>query len=258
MATSFNYNLTAFPLGIVDTTRLWHEVDESAIVPNLVDISRLDDVVTIEFDADLSGAEETILDGIVAAHQGNQPDVQEAEFVGINRDPTVNDDVSTCAGLGTRWFNTTTLQQFVCLDPSEGAAVWKNVTQAVTELPASEAISSGDLIAVDSSGNAIRALSTFAQNKWRVIGVAINSVGIGGTVSIAKHGDLTPVRFGAAPAAASNGKYVFLNNVAGEATIVPPSAGGQVRFLVGVLQGADGASTTPDTIFFPQYISRRP
>jgi len=258
MATSFSYILADFPLGVVDTTQLWIEIDESTIVPNLVNISRLGDTVTIDFDANLSPAEEIILDGVVAAHQGNMPDVQEAEFVGINRDPTVNDDLSTCAGLGTRWFNTTTFQQFVCLDPTIGAAVWKNVTQSSTEIETAEIIAAGDLISIDSTGKAVKAISTFAINKWRVIGVAINSVGVGGTISVAKHGDLIPIKFGAAPAAASNGTYVFLNDVAGEATIIPPLGGGEVRFLVGVLKEADGITDTPNTVFFPQYVSRRP
>lgn len=259
MATSFNYNIGAFPLGIVDTTELWIQIDDSSISSaNLINISRLGNVVTIDFDANLSAPDEATLNGIVAAHLGNQPDVQVAEFIGSNRDPTPNDDETGDAALGTRWFNTLTNQQFVCLDPSAGAAIWKNLTQSVTELTTAEAFVAGDLVAMNSFGLAVKATSTFVQDKWRVIGVAINSVGIGGIVSLAKHGDLTPMKFSVPPGAATNGNYIFLNNTAGEASIIPPLGGGEVRFLVGILQGADGITTTPDAIFFPQYISRRP
>jgi hypothetical protein len=57
--------------GIVDTGRLTYEVEQSAIVPTLARIGTYGDVVTVVFDSDLSGAEETTLTAIVAAHKGN-------------------------------------------------------------------------------------------------------------------------------------------------------------------------------------------
>lgn len=71
-------------------------------------------------------------------------------------------------------------------------------------------------------------------------------------------GSLVPVRFTAAPAAADNGKPVYLSTTAGQASMTPPGspATDKVVFIVGYLQGGDGASTTVDVIFQPQFISR--
>jgi len=128
----------------------------------------------------------------------------------------------------------------------------------VLSFTAAEALNAGDLISLNTSGQARKANSTYSQDRFRVVGVAIGSALLGGVVNTYLEGSLAPVRFGSAPAASSNGEYVFLNNVDGQATLTPPSAGGQVRFGVGVLQGADGISVTPDVVISPRYISRRP
>lgn len=43
-------------------------------------------------------------------------------------DPTVNDDNTLGYFVGQRWINTTTLQSYIAIDVSTGAAVWKEIT----------------------------------------------------------------------------------------------------------------------------------
>jgi len=43
-------------------------------------------------------------------------------------DPTVNDDAASGYAIGSRWFNGTADKEFVCLDATVGAAVWKDTT----------------------------------------------------------------------------------------------------------------------------------
>jgi hypothetical protein len=71
------------------------------------------------------------------------------------------------------------------------------------------------------------------------------------------HGSLVSVLFAAAPAAASNGLPVYVSTTAGQGTLTAPSGGSdKVTFIVGILQGADGATTTPKVIWMPQFISK--
>lgn len=44
--------------------------------------------------------------------------------------PTVNDDVSLGYQVGSKWYNTTTLQFYVLVDNTDGAAVWVDLTNA--------------------------------------------------------------------------------------------------------------------------------
>ena len=49
-------------------------------------------------------------------------------------DPTVNDDGLQSYTIGSRWYNTTTDREFVALDVTPGAAVWRDTTQQLSEL----------------------------------------------------------------------------------------------------------------------------
>jgi hypothetical protein len=124
---------------------------------------------------------------------------------------------------------------------------------------AAEGIAIGEPLAVDSSGEALPADATFSANRWAAIGIATSTAAPAASVSaIVTHGSLVPMLFASAPAGASNGSLVFLSDTQGRATLTPPTTSGNVRFLLGILQGADGADTTPDVLFSPQYISRIP
>lgn len=61
-------------------------------------------------------------------------------------------------------------------------------------------------------------------------------------------GQRVPMLFSAAPAAASNGSRVFQSTTPGEASLVAPGSGNALVQL-GILVGADGATTTPDVVF---------
>ncbi len=47
-----------------------------------------------------------------------------------DRDPTVDDDTSLGYSVGNRWINTTTGEEFVLVDATDGAAVWVSTTSA--------------------------------------------------------------------------------------------------------------------------------
>jgi len=70
-ATKYTYSINGdFPNHIVATTKLTNEIEKSAIVTALNHIETDDDVCDVWFDDALSGGDETILDGLVAAHDG--------------------------------------------------------------------------------------------------------------------------------------------------------------------------------------------
>lgn len=123
---------------------------------------------------------------------------------------------------------------------------------------ASENLSQGDVLVVNTSGQVLRADATFANDDWRVIAVARAAVSALGSVGIALSGELISVHFGVAPASGQNGSLVYLSASSGEATTTPPNSSGNVIYVIGILQGADGVSTTPPVFFQPQYISRIP
>jgi len=70
-ATKYTYSISEdFPNQKVNSTLLSKEIDGSAIVTALYYIFTTGDVCDIWFDDALSGGDQTILDGLVAAHQG--------------------------------------------------------------------------------------------------------------------------------------------------------------------------------------------
>jgi len=46
-------------------------------------------------------------------------------------DPTASDDTSECYDLNSMWINTVTQAVFLCIDATQGAAVWKRVDSTV-------------------------------------------------------------------------------------------------------------------------------
>lgn len=43
-------------------------------------------------------------------------------------DPTATDDATAGYRMGSQWVNTTTQHAWYCVDPTAGAAVWKQIT----------------------------------------------------------------------------------------------------------------------------------
>lgn len=121
-----------------------------------------------------------------------------------------------------------------------------------------EALAAGDLLALDSSGDAVRASSSIGSANYEVIGVSNQTVGTGVPVQVITHtGTVRGVNFTSAPPASSNGSLVFLSTSPGQANTAPPGVGGNVIFTIGTLQGADGATTSPTVVFRPQLIAFR-
>lgn len=128
-------------------------------------------------------------------------------------------------------------------------------------LTAGGAISAGDVITIEStSGDAILAdANTGTTLDGLAIGVAAYAATATNPVKVyTVAGSLIPINFASAPAAADNGRPVFVSGTPGEGTLTAPTGSGSVVFLLGVLQGADGSTTSPLVLFQPQFIAVRP
>ena len=128
-------------------------------------------------------------------------------------------------------------------------------------LTAGEALSAGDVVTIEgTTGDVILADSnTGTTLDGLAIGVAAYSAADTAPVKVfTVPGSLIPVNFAAAPAAALNGRPVFVSQTGGQGTTTAPTGSGNVVYIVGILQGADGASTSPLVMYQPQFIAVRP
>ena len=127
-------------------------------------------------------------------------------------------------------------------------------------LTAGATIAVGDVVSLDSAGDVILADSnTGTDEDAYTIGVAATAATATNPVRVfTSSGDLVPVNFGAAPGAATNGSVVFVSATGGEGTLTAPTGGGNVLYKVGIMQGADGADTSPLVLLQPQYMAKRP
>jgi hypothetical protein len=127
-------------------------------------------------------------------------------------------------------------------------------------LTAGATIAVGDVVALNSSGLVILADSnTGTDEDAYAIGVAATAATAANPVKVfTSSGDLVPVNFASAPGATTNGQIVFVSAIGGEGTITAPTGGGNVLYKVGILQGADGADTTPLVLLQPQFLAKRP
>lgn len=72
MATEFTYSISGDTAnGKVSSDRMYLEVSNAAIAPNMVRLDTEGDELKMFFDADLSGPEEAALNAVVTAHKGN-------------------------------------------------------------------------------------------------------------------------------------------------------------------------------------------
>lgn len=140
------------------------------------------------------------------------------------------------------------------------SATYNNSVRPTRTYTAGAAITQNDLVTLDSAGDVVPASSSIAGGKWDVVGIAQASVLSGSPVDvITLDGSSASMRFGSAPAAASNGSRVFLSTSPGVATLTIASLGSQnVLFSVGILQGADGATTTPKVEFRARHVAHLP
>ena len=130
-------------------------------------------------------------------------------------------------------------------------------TAGVELTAAAGGLSTGNLVQINTSGEAALAdNNTGTTSDSFVIGVSVANYAGAATANVhTVQGALVPVLFGAAPAGASNGSEVFLDSTAGQATLTAPSGSGEVVYAVGILQGADGLTTTPEVLFIPRLVA---
>jgi len=95
-----------------------------------------------------------------------------------------------------------------------------------------ENISSGDIVAINNSGVAVKALATVAGNKYRVLGVATNNANysLSEKVMVRKYGDYAN---GLYSFSGANKDLYLSSTVSGQITETVPTASGTVRVKIG-------------------------
>jgi hypothetical protein len=126
-------------------------------------------------------------------------------------------------------------------------------------LTAGATLVAGNIVRINASGQWVLAdANTGTLSDGLVAGVASFAATSSNPARVfTMPGSLVPMLFGAAPAGASNGSTVFLSATAGEATLTAPTVSGSIIFKLGILQGADGADTTPTVLYQPEFIAQR-
>ena len=128
-------------------------------------------------------------------------------------------------------------------------------TALISTATAGETVVAGEILRFDTSGtpgNALKAQATTFP-ACDAMGVVKTGVSSGASVTYYERGTVA-VKFGSAPAAASNGSRVYLDaSTAGQATLTAPTAGGTAVVFLGWLIGGDGASTTPTVQLRPRF-----
>lgn len=98
----YQYDITDFLNDSVNLRKLTYEITISNIDPTLTGITSHEGLVNIEFQYDLSSAEQTTLDGIVAAHDGQElPPSSIETFLDENAEVTITPSDSTTSITGS-------------------------------------------------------------------------------------------------------------------------------------------------------------
>lgn len=124
-------------------------------------------------------------------------------------------------------------------------------------IPTSVALVAGNIVTLDSAGALCLADPSLALTppRYNAFGVAKKAYAPGAKATV--YSDeilLAPMLFAVAPLAADNGKRVYLSTTPGIATVTPTGVGNAL-VLVGLLQGADGLTTTPDVLLQFQVVA---
>jgi hypothetical protein len=135
-------------------TQFRDEVAGSAVIGTvLLDIVLKGNSVKVRFTTSLTSLQEDALDALVAAHlpQTANPFGMSKADVGLSNVkntlnaadatlvPDANDDEDQGYSVGSHWYNVAGGDAYVCLDASDGAAVWKQITPAAAASPATVA-----------------------------------------------------------------------------------------------------------------------
>lgn len=144
--TTYSYVAADFPNNQVNPAKLLAEIEASSITTPLTRVDTLGGTfskgvftdatsIDIVFDDPLSAGEKTTLDGdttnpaggLLAAHDNTPAESISGE---ATQDPGATRDADEGFEVGSRVINTTTGNEFVCVDATPGAAVWKETTAA--------------------------------------------------------------------------------------------------------------------------------
>lgn len=144
--TTYSYVAADFPNNQVNPAKLQAEIEASSITTPLTRVDTLGGTfsegvftdatsIDIVFDDPLSAGEKTTLDGdttnpaggLLAAHDNTPAESISGE---ATQDPGATQDADEGFEVGSRVINTTTGNEFVCVDATPGAAVWKETTAA--------------------------------------------------------------------------------------------------------------------------------
>jgi len=144
--TTYSYVAADFPNNPVNPAKLQAEIEASSITTPLTRVDTLGGTfsegvftdatsIDIVFDDPLSAGEKTTLDGdttnpaggLLAAHDNTPAESISGE---ATQDPGATQDADEGFEVGSRVINTTTGNEFVCVDATPGAAVWKETTAA--------------------------------------------------------------------------------------------------------------------------------
>jgi len=143
-----------------------------------------------------------------------------------------------------------------------GNLAWVPTPTVMLTFNAGETITSGDTVSVEyDGGNAetriyVSDANHGSTNRRRPIGIAETGGVAGVSIDVfTQPGRIVEMTFGSAPATSNNGDFVYLSETPGEVTLTPPTASGSDVFKMGILTGADGALTSVDVIYFPEFVA---
>jgi uncharacterized protein (DUF2345 family) len=128
-------------------------------------------------------------------------------------------------------------------------------------LETNDAVVVGNIVQVEPTAGKVGLADadTGTLNDALAIGVSMDAAAATNDIRINTiQGTRVPVKFTSAPAAASNGLPVWLSATAGQASMTAPTGTGVVTVVLGLLQGADGITDTPEILWMPQIISQGP
>jgi hypothetical protein len=129
--SSYFYSIsTQTANGSVLEPLLLSQITSSAIVTTLIGLNVEGDLLTIRFASALSGGNITILNGVVAAHQGlpTYSTISTVSNLTATTNPTVTDDGTKFYDRGSVWLNQSTGDSYMMIRNTTGAAVWKNIS----------------------------------------------------------------------------------------------------------------------------------
>lgn len=178
------------------------------------------------------------LSGIVLANGTSAATSRKVNLAGSSA-PTVTDDSAAGYGVGSRWLDTTNIEEYVCLDASVGAADWLSTTAGTNPVNSSlretitlsNSFTAGDVIR-RTSVSYVESQADSVSNA-EVFGVVESSTG--SNFVIVYSGILNWTGHGFAV-----GASLFLSpTVAGLLTATEPSSITQISKLVAIVKDAD-------------------